>query len=88
MYSGKKAEDTPAAGREAEGAGGWDSREFAFPAEHSPSNLPAGSSLGLDQPLLLVLIVKFLFPAKSSGIKFSKLIIHAIKLQVFFFKHC
>lgn len=38
---------------------------FAFPAGHTPSNLPAGSSHRPQQPLLLVLILKFLL-AKSS----------------------
>lgn len=71
------------AGRQREQVDGT-AGSFAFHAEHSPSNLPAGSSLGLDQPLLLVLIVKFLLLAKSSGMEFSKLTIHAIKLHVHF----
>lgn len=52
---------------------------LAFSAGHMPSSLPAGSSLGLAQPLLLVLILKFLLLAKYSQIKCSGLTAHAIK---------
>lgn len=59
---------------------------LAFPAGHPPSNLPAGSSLGLAQPLLLVLILKCLLLAKYSQIECSGLTTHAIKMHMSFLK--
>lgn len=47
------------------------SRDFAFPTGQMPSNLPAGSSQRLHQPLVLVLSLKFLLLAKSLQMEFS-----------------
>lgn len=45
-------------------------------------NLPASSSQRLQQPLVLVLILKFLLLAKSSQMEFSGLTMYAIKMHI------